>query len=125
MYILAYLKCGAHHKSALWVLSSSELPQKCQNSSKSSVNVSVQLEMTHIHSSTTITSLVYSHYQHTGALWVFRGSKIAPKMSKFIRNIHKCECTARNDLYTFQYHKYILWYTRVLPLSIYRCTVGY
>ena len=74
MYILAYLKCGAHHKSALWVLSSSELPQKCQNSSETSKNVSVQLEMTHIHSSLTNISL---------------------------------------------------WYTSVLPLSIYRCTVGF
>ena len=50
---------------------------------------------------------MYFHYQYTGALWVIRGSKLAPKMSKFITIIHKCVCTARNDSYTIQYRKYI------------------
>ena len=57
-----------------------QLPEKCTNSSEMSVNVSVQLEMTHILSSTTIISLVYSKMcfcnQFTGALWFFRGGKM-------------------------------------------------
>ena len=44
------------------------------------VLLSVQLEMTHILSSTTIISLVYSKMcfcnQFTGALWFFRGGKM-------------------------------------------------
>ena len=42
---------------------------------------------------------MYFHYQYTGALGVIRGSKLAPKMSKFIRNICKCVNAARNDSY--------------------------
>ena len=35
-------------------------------------------------------------------------------MSKFFRNVQKCVCTARNDSYTIQYHKYIT--------SVHQCT---
>ena len=80
-------------------------PEKCTNSSEMSVNVFIQLEITHILSSTTNISLLYtsvlqlSIYRYTLG---FQRVYNEQKMSKFIRNVHKC---ARNDSYSIQYKK--------------------
>ena len=81
-----------------------------ENSSKMALQVSVQPGMTHILSSTTNISLVYTNmlllsiYRGTmDFLRGYNGQKFSKFIRKFIRNGCTGVCTARNDSYTIQY----------------------